>query len=140
MAHELGISKKTLVGIEKGRSSLGWTGSAALCLLFGDSQTLKNEVADDPAETAAHLRARPRAPRGTGEAVPPGRRSGSPIWRRVAVLGELFAEQNVISEHYRLIDRTGRRLFASFDYGEIETAAARLASGASPKKEDGADG
>ena len=70
MAHELGISKKTLVGIEKGRSSLGWTGSAALCLLFGDSQTLKNEVADDPAETAAHLRALPRAPRGTGSSSP----------------------------------------------------------------------
>lgn len=53
MAHELGISKKTLVGIEKGRSSLGWTGSAALCLLFGDSETLRRGLSCDPARAAA---------------------------------------------------------------------------------------
>ena len=36
MAKVLGISKKTLVEIEKGRSSLGWTGSTALCTIFAD--------------------------------------------------------------------------------------------------------
>ncbi|MBQ3031325.1 MAG: helix-turn-helix domain-containing protein, partial [Anaerotignum sp.] len=34
MAAVLGISKKTLVEIEKGRSSLGWTGAAAFAAIF----------------------------------------------------------------------------------------------------------
>ena len=40
MARVLGISKKTLVEVEKGRRSLGWTGAAALCAIFSDSQVL----------------------------------------------------------------------------------------------------
>ena len=42
MAQCLGISKKTLVGIEKGRGSLGWTGTAAICSLFSESTVLQN--------------------------------------------------------------------------------------------------
>lgn len=109
MAHELGISKKTLVGIEKGRSSLGWTGSAALCLLFGDSETLRRGLACDPARAAGQL-------------------------------GRFRAEQNVISEHYRLVDGSGRRVFASFDYSEITAAAEWLETrGVQTKGDNGND-
>lgn len=84
MAHELGISKKTLVGIEKGRSSLGWTGSAALCLLFGDSETLRRGLACDPARAAAALRLH-SPPAGvrvdTVAASPPPGEGSSPLWR-----------------------------------------------------------
>ena len=40
MAKALGLSKKTLVQIEKGRASLGWTGAVALSAVFADSQVL----------------------------------------------------------------------------------------------------
>jgi len=40
MAKVLGLSKKTLVEIEKSRSSLGWTGAVALCTLFSESRVL----------------------------------------------------------------------------------------------------
>ena len=40
MAKVLGISKKTLVEIEKGRTSLGWTGAVALSTIFSGSQVL----------------------------------------------------------------------------------------------------
>lgn len=137
MAHELGISKKTLVGIEKGRSSLGWTGSAALCLLFSDSDALRQGLGGDPSSAAAELRAFPHAAAVSDrpEAPPAGTdlSASSPLWRRVAAIGEFFAEQNVISEHYRLIDAAGRRLFASFDYEEVESAAARLSRDAQKK-------
>lgn len=113
MAHELGISKKTLVGIEKGRSSLGWTGSAALCLLFGDSETLRRGLACDPARAAAALRLH-SPPAGvrvdTVAASPPPGEGSSPLWRAVGQLGRFRAEQNVISEHYRLVDGSGRRV------------------------------
>lgn len=42
MADILGISKKTLVEIEKGRRSLGWTGAVALASLFSNSEILQN--------------------------------------------------------------------------------------------------
>ena len=41
MAAVLGISKKTLVEIEKGRSSLGWTGAAAFAAIFRESCILQ---------------------------------------------------------------------------------------------------
>lgn len=40
MASVLGISKKTLVQIEKGRSTLGWQGAVALCTIFKNSEVL----------------------------------------------------------------------------------------------------
>ena len=40
MAQVLGISKKTLVEIEKGRSSLGWVGAVAFSALFAESRIL----------------------------------------------------------------------------------------------------
>lgn len=143
MAHELGISKKTLVGIEKGRSSLGWTGSAALCLLFGDSETLRRGLSCDPARAAAALRLH-SPPAGissdTGIASPPPAEGSSPLWRAVGQLGRFRAEQNVISEHYRLVDGSGRRVFASFDYSEITAVAERLETrGVQTKGDNGND-
>lgn len=41
MARVLGLSKKTVVEIEKGRSSLGWTGAVTLSSLFSSSQVLE---------------------------------------------------------------------------------------------------
>ena len=38
MADILGLSKKTLVQIEKGRSSLGWSGAVVLCTIFERSE------------------------------------------------------------------------------------------------------
>ena len=41
MAAVLGVSKKTLVEIEKGRSSLGWTGAAAFAAAAGINTNTK---------------------------------------------------------------------------------------------------
>lgn len=47
MAAVLGISKKTLVEIEKGRSSLGWTGAAAFAAIFRESCILQAQFGGD---------------------------------------------------------------------------------------------
>ena len=47
MADMLGMSKKTLVEIEKERSSLGWTGAVALCTLFSGSRVLADHLGGD---------------------------------------------------------------------------------------------
>ena len=47
MAEILGMSKKTLIQIEKGRGSLGWSGSVVVCSLFKDSEILKMTIGED---------------------------------------------------------------------------------------------
>lgn len=47
MASILGISKKTLIEIEKNRISLGWTNSVALASIFSDSTVLRDAIGGD---------------------------------------------------------------------------------------------
>lgn len=83
---------------------------------------------------------RPGISSDTGIASPPPAEGSSPLWRAVGQLGRFRAEQNVISEHYRLVDGSGRRVFASFDYSEITAAAERLETrGVQTKGDNGND-
>ena len=57
MADIMGISKKTLIQIEKGRTLSGWTNVIAVCALFRDSEILRSASGDEPleiVETIAH--------------------------------------------------------------------------------------
>ena len=93
MAAVLGISKKTLVEIEKGRSSLGWTGAAAFAAM------------DDLVEALAFAEAEPQYPKTMG---------GRVWWREIWKEKGYRIQQNVVSGHFRLLDRENRRLMASF--------------------------
>ncbi len=50
MSHMIGISKKTLVQIEKGRLVTGWTAVVAVCALFSESQVLNSALDGNPLE------------------------------------------------------------------------------------------
>ncbi|WP_404452880.1 helix-turn-helix domain-containing protein [Virgibacillus necropolis] len=57
MAAVLGISKKTLVQIEKSRIKANWTTIVALCALFRSSEIIQNVIGEDVIEcieTIAH--------------------------------------------------------------------------------------
>ena len=72
MAAVLGISKKTLVEIEKGRSSLGWTGAAAFAAIFRESGILQAQFGgdlDDLVEALAFAEAEPQYPKTMGGRV-----------------------------------------------------------------------
>ena len=120
MAHCLGISKKTLVGIEKGRGSLGWTGSAALCSLFSQSTVLQNTFGgemSDILKAYAFEQTVPRYPRTMG-----GR-----IWWEVTVQGEGWKiQQNYISRHYRLLTADNKHICSSFDPDMLKRLAKEL--------------
>ena len=114
MAVVLGISKKTLVEIEKGRSSLGWTGSVAFCTIFEDSQTLietfqgrvKQIILDNAFEGCDQ---KMQASLGLG------------IWWHVVRESEKhIIYQNVISQHYRLVSKDGVVMGSSFELEELE--------------------
>jgi DNA-binding XRE family transcriptional regulator len=113
MARVLGISKKTLVEIEKGRTSLGWTGAVALCAIFSGSQVLSGVLGGEAGELIRALAfqdLRPTYPRTLG---------GKVWWRFVETLGPYTIQQNLISQHYRALDREDGRVFSSFDLEEV---------------------
>ena len=113
MARVLGISKKTLVEVEKGRRSLGWTGAAALCAIFSDSQVLSGRLGGEAGELIQALAfqdLRPRYPKTLG---------GKVWWRPVETVGPYRIQQNLLSQHYRALDVEDGRVFSSFDLEEV---------------------
>lgn len=120
MAKVLGISKKTLVEIEKGRSSLGWTGAVALVSIFSDSQVLSGLLggeAGDMVRALAFQDLHPQYPRTMG---------GRVWWRFVETVGPYTIQQNLISQHYRALDREDGRVCSSFDLEEVRAHLRKL--------------
>lgn len=113
MAAVLGISKKTLVEIEKERSSLGWTGAAAFAAIFSESCILQEQFGGeltDLVEALAFEDAEPQYPKTMG---------GKVWWREILKKKGYRIQQNLISGHFRLLDRENRRLMASFEMERV---------------------
>jgi len=123
MARVLGISKKTLVEIEKGRSSLGWTGAVALCAVFSGSQVLSGVLGGDAADMIQALAfddVKPVFPKTMG-----GR-----IWWETVETGKGWKiQQNIISRHYRALDDENGRICSSFSLEEIYQRLKELKEG-----------
>ena len=114
MALLLGISKKTLVEIEKGRASLGWGGAVTLCTLFGESQVLQNAYGGELLDLL-------RALAFAGTAHPPQPTMGGRVWwRTLREAGGYRLQQNLVSQHYRILDAQDGRLFSTFSLDEAE--------------------
>ncbi|MCY9020875.1 helix-turn-helix domain-containing protein [Priestia megaterium] len=112
MAEVIGISKKTLVQIEKGRTEAGWTTTVAVCGLFGDSEILQSVLGDVPLEVVeiiAH----------NGVSSPKDTTLGGRVWwKEIQKEGSFRLQQNMISQHYRILDDQDYRWFSSFDKSE----------------------
>lgn len=112
MAVILGISKKTLVEIEKRRSSLGWTGSVALCAIFRDSRVV-SDVFGNPADEIIHTLAFEGS-----ENYPPT--MGGKVWWQTIMENENYLiEQNIISQHYRLLTKDQKRVSSSLNLEDL---------------------
>ena len=113
MARVLGISKKTLVEIEKGRSSLGWTGAVALCSIFSESQVLAGLLggsAEDMIQALAFQDLKPAYPKTMG---------GKVWWKTIETGAGWKIQQNIISQHYRALDDENGRICSSFDLEKV---------------------
>jgi len=113
MSEILGISKKTLVEIEKGRSSLGWTGSIALCTLFSDSKILWSTFGGEPTDIIQALAF------SHTERVFPKTMGGHVWWREIEERNGYKIQQNIISQHYRALDDENGRICSSFDLEKV---------------------
>ena len=108
MALMLGISKKTLVEIEKGRSPLGWTGSIALCSIFENSQVIAAVFGGRPNDIILAL------VWNGSEPVYPQTLGGHVCWKTILVNERYMIQQNILFQHFRLLTADGRRIASSF--------------------------
>lgn len=112
MADILGISKKTLVQIEKGRTTANWTTVVAFCALFNQSELLVSLLGDEPVYLAQIVAQR-------NEGTPKEKTMGGKVWwKEIVRKGAFQLQQNVISQHYRILDEEHYRWFSSFDEEE----------------------
>ncbi|MBG9454092.1 XRE family transcriptional regulator [Lysinibacillus sphaericus] len=109
MSDLLGLSKKTLVQIEKGRIQTGWTTTIAVCALCRDSTILQHELGGDPLEVVDLI-----ANNGTLE--PKEKTMGGYIWwKNLSEYNGYCLQQNVISQHFRILNTDNYRLLSTFD-------------------------
>ena len=113
MATTLGLSKKTLLEIEKGRSSLGWTGCVALCALFRRSEVLETALACDPYELVTALAENEYTPK------PKSPVTGF-LWSSAYTEDGYRIDQNLITQHFRLFSPSGELLAASFSLDDLK--------------------
>ncbi|MCY8921373.1 helix-turn-helix transcriptional regulator [Bacillus atrophaeus] len=109
MSEVLGFSKKTLVQIEKERTLAGWAHVVAVCALFKNSEVLQSVLGDElleVIETVAH-RSIDR---------PKGKTMGGKVWwREMKAKGDFRLQQNLISQHYRILDSYDDLWFSTFE-------------------------
>lgn len=115
MANAIGISKKTLIQIEKGRLTIGWTGACAVCSVFRSSKILRMTLGDEPPALAEALAHKYSYVYDENEA------RSTLFWDVLQDNGRYAIQRNIISEHYKITDKDGKRLFSSFDEEKINS-------------------
>ena len=105
MSETVGLSKKTLVQIEKERILPNWTTCLAICALFRDSQVLINSFGGDPLEIAQQL--------SRGICAYPDDESESLYWETLDTRDNLLIEYNKKNELYRVSRHMPKPLFTS---------------------------
>uniref|UniRef100_UPI00402A8C61 helix-turn-helix transcriptional regulator n=1 Tax=Bacillus sp. DX2.2 TaxID=3073452 RepID=UPI00402A8C61 len=114
MSEVIGLSKKTLVEIEKGRRSLTWTGAVCVVTLFEDCDIIQMTFGDDINEiikTIAFTHYNNSSSKTLG---------GKLWWRQIRELNGYKIQQNILSQHYRILNKENHRICSSFELDEIE--------------------
>ncbi len=114
MAIILGISKKTLIEVEKRRKSAGWTVAVAIAGIFSDSAVLRDALGGDVTDLLLAIAFNET------EVDYPVTWGGKVWWDTVLEKAGFRIQQNIFSRHYRLLDATDRRILASFDLDEVK--------------------
>lgn len=120
MATILGISKKTLIEVEKSRKSLGWTSSVALASIFSDSTILRDAVGGGVSDIIIAVAFK------DVDVDYPKTWGGKVWWNTISEKKGYHIQQNMFSRHYRLLDEEDHRIFASFSLKETEEIMAEI--------------
>ncbi|MEH7354911.1 helix-turn-helix domain-containing protein [Neobacillus drentensis] len=109
MADIIGVSKKTLVQIEKGRVLANWPTVVSICALFRETETVQFLFGNEPLEVLETVAL-------DGIDLRKTKTLGGRIWWRVLSQKNGFIlQQNILSKHFRILDDRNYRIFSSFD-------------------------
>lgn len=109
MAEVIGVSKKTLVQVEKGRVYANWPTVVTVCALFRETETVQYLFGNEPLEvleTVARDGIDYRKEKTLG---------GKIWWREVEKKNGFILQQNILSQHFRILDEEYFRIFSSTD-------------------------
>jgi len=109
MAEIIGISKKTLVQIEKERNEASWTTVVAVVSLFRETLTVQTLFGGDPLEVIETV---------SRESIDYRKEKmlgGKMWWKDLSSEKGYTLQQNMISQHYRILDDDRYRIFSSLD-------------------------
>jgi len=123
MAEAIGISKKTLVEIEKGRNSLSWSAAIAAAVIFADSEIMADALGGEASDLVKVI-----ALQGLDAKIPSKTMGGRVWWQDLKESKGYRIQQNIISRHYRILDSEDRRYYSTFDKKEIEQKLKELTS------------
>ena len=110
MANTIGISKKTLVQIEKERIKLKWAEAVTFISIFTDSPIILKKLGSDSAEIIQAISIQKVPSR---QFITLG---GEIWWKDVKNENGFTLQQHNLSTHYRILDRDNFRLYFSFSY------------------------
>ena len=122
MAEIIGISKKTLVQIEKERNEASWTTVVAVVSLFRETLTVQTLFGGDPLEVIETV---------SRESIDYRKEKmlGGKIWWKDMISEKGYTlQQNMISQHYRILDDDQYRIFSSLDRDVSEQKFKELVS------------
>jgi DNA-binding XRE family transcriptional regulator len=109
MADVLGISKKTLVQVEKERASLGWSVAVTVCTIFKESEILQMTFGGDAQDIIITL-AFENYERGREWTM-----GGRIWWKDIESKADFKIQQNIITNHFRILNCDNRRVSSSFE-------------------------
>jgi DNA-binding XRE family transcriptional regulator len=113
-AELIGVSKKTLVQIEKGRVTAGWTVIIAVCALFRESSVIQASLGGDPLEvieTIAREGIDYRKEKTMG---------GRVWWKELSSNSGYVLQQNIISKHFRILDDDHFRIYSTLEEAQAK--------------------
>jgi DNA-binding XRE family transcriptional regulator len=112
MADIIGLSKKTLVQIEKGRVYANWSTVVTVCALFRETETVQFLFGNEPLEVIETVARE-------GIDVRKEKTFGGKIWwREVNRKNGFILQQNILSSHFRILDEDYFRIYSSFEEQE----------------------
>lgn len=114
MADSIGVSKKTYIQLEKGRTAIKWSETVALCVLYKDTNVLFDHFGEDLIDIiqAVSMQKIPKRQFST--------LGGTVWWNSIKKEGGFTLQQHKISSHYRILDDENYRVYFTMSRDAVE--------------------
>ncbi|MED0670298.1 helix-turn-helix transcriptional regulator [Aneurinibacillus aneurinilyticus] len=137
MADAIGLSKKTLVQVEKERKTLGFTAAALVGVLFRNSEIVQAMFGDSTLEIVellAFTEVNPQAGELSGmewiaqaQAKARYQSTGRRIWWKDEKIGQQYMKQShILTGHFRIVDKSETIHYYGTDSAEADARLVQL--------------